>query len=57
MVLPETKAWADEILREREALWNGQAHIHGENWKEGDYSEDTKQMQDEYYTEGASDKA
>ncbi|KAH8880269.1 metal dependent phosphohydrolases with conserved 'HD [Thozetella sp. PMI_491] len=49
VVLPETKAWADDIIKEREAFWGAQAHVHGENGVQGGVSTDTREMQDDYY--------
>lgn len=49
VVLPEMKAWADEVIREREAFWGGVAHLHGEKGLEGGISAETKSGQDEYY--------
>lgn len=51
MTLPETKAWADELIREREAFWaderNGDVDVEGDA-KEGT-DEMKARMQDEYY--------
>ncbi|KAK3934647.1 HD domain-containing protein [Diplogelasinospora grovesii] len=49
IVLDEVKSWADEILAEREAFWNGQAHVHGEAGVDGGVKPEKKEMQDEYY--------
>lgn len=57
MVLPETQAWAKEILKEREELWGDKEHFQGETfWKEhtvGDAAEglssDRFAQQDAYY--------
>ncbi|GAB0133079.1 hypothetical protein EsDP_00001495 [Epichloe bromicola] len=50
MTLPETKAWADELIREREAFWADERN--GDVDGEGDAKEgvdEKKRMQDEYY--------
>jgi putative hydrolases of HD superfamily len=49
MVLPETKAWGQEILDEREAFWKGKKHVHGENGAAGGIPADHMRAQDEYY--------
>lgn len=50
MVLPETRAWADEVLKEREAFWGGRQHIHGEAGVSGGVKAKTKDEQDAYYS-------
>ena len=50
VVLPETKAWADALLKEREAYWGSQSHVHGEQGVEGGVTTTKKEMQDEYYS-------
>lgn len=50
IVLPETKEWAEDLLREREAFWAGKEHVHGERGVEGGVSEDHAQQQDKYYS-------
>ncbi|KJZ77842.1 hypothetical protein HIM_03019 [Hirsutella minnesotensis 3608] len=52
MVLPETRAWAQELLREREQFWGGAEHVHGEKGVEGGMSEEKSAMQDAYYNRG-----
>lgn len=52
VVLPEMKAWADDVVREREEFWGGVAHLHGEKGLEGGISAETKSGQDEYYGKG-----
>ena len=49
-LLPETKAWAAEILKEREEFWDGQQHVHGENGVEGGVRLEKKELQDQYYS-------
>lgn len=49
MVLPETKAWAAEILAEREAFWGSQQHVRGEEGVEGGVPVENKAKQDAYY--------
>jgi putative hydrolase of HD superfamily len=49
MVLPETQAWAAEILKEREDLWGAQKHIHGEEGIGGGVKPENRRMQDDYY--------
>ena len=47
--LPETKAWAEEILKEREEFWTRNKFVHGEAVDESDALSQLKKMQDEYY--------
>ncbi|KXH65530.1 HD domain-containing protein [Colletotrichum salicis] len=47
--LPETKEWADALLKEREHFWGTQQHVHGEAGTEGGVQEDRRQQQDDYY--------
>lgn len=55
MTLPETKAWADELIQEREAFWADERNgdVDGDMDGEGDakegMDEKKKRMQDEYY--------
>ncbi|KAL1864159.1 hypothetical protein VTK73DRAFT_6137 [Phialemonium thermophilum] len=49
MSLDETRAWAAEILREREAFWRGRRHVHGEAGIDGGVEPGKKEMQDQYY--------
>lgn len=53
MELPETAAWGQEVLREREAFWAGQAggekHLRGENAVAGGVEADKVAMQEAYY--------
>ncbi|EGS21763.1 metal dependent phosphohydrolases with conserved 'HD' motif-containing protein [Thermochaetoides thermophila DSM 1495] len=50
IVLDEVKAWAEELMQEREEFWAGQAHIHGEQGVAGGVSPEKKAMQDAYYS-------
>ena len=50
IVLDEVKAWAAEIMQEREAFWAGQAHVHGEAGVEGGVAPESKAKQDAYYS-------
>jgi putative hydrolases of HD superfamily len=47
--LPETKAWADKILKEREEFWVRKKLVHGEAGGERDALSQMKKLQDEYY--------
>ncbi|KAI3538115.1 HD domain-containing protein, partial [Colletotrichum filicis] len=47
--LPETKEWADALLKEREHFWGTQQHVHGEDGIEGGVQKDRRQQQDDYY--------
>lgn len=49
ITLPEMTAWADELLRERDAFWDKKEHVHGEKGIEGGVSEATSRGQEEYY--------
>ncbi|PNY27266.1 hypothetical protein TCAP_02807 [Tolypocladium capitatum] len=50
MTLPETRAWADELLGERERFWGGAEHVHGERGQEGGVAGEKSAQQDAYYT-------
>jgi putative hydrolase of HD superfamily len=50
IVLDEVKAWAEELMKEREEFWAGQGHVKGEAGVEGGVKPDTKAMQDAYYS-------
>ena len=47
--LPETKAWAEEILKEREEFWARKKPFQGKAGEECDALVQMKKMQDEYY--------
>jgi len=49
MVIPETRAWADELLKEREVFWGSKKHVHGEEGIQGGVELETRKQQDEYY--------
>ena len=49
MTLPETRAWADELIAEREAFWGARTHVHGEKGTEGGVNEAHTKQQEEYY--------
>ncbi|KAK8090504.1 hydrolase-HD superfamily protein [Apiospora phragmitis] len=51
MVLPETKKWADEVLAERDAFWQGKDHVvHGELGVNGGVQGKKHEQQDAYYS-------
>ncbi|KAH7324638.1 HD domain-containing protein [Stachybotrys elegans] len=50
IVLPEVRAWADEVLKEREEFWGNVEHVHGEKGVEGGVAPETRKDQDDYYT-------
>jgi putative hydrolase of HD superfamily len=50
IVLDEVKAWAEELMNEREQFWAGQAHIKGDAGVDGGITADKKAMQDAYYS-------
>ncbi|OTB00397.1 hypothetical protein M426DRAFT_324344 [Hypoxylon sp. CI-4A] len=50
VVLPETQEWAKDILKERDAFWGSESHVHGEAGVRGGVKETTRQGQDEYYS-------
>jgi len=52
MVLPETQAWAAEVLKEREDFWGSQRHVHGEAGVDGGVTAESRAGQDEYYAKG-----
>ena len=49
IVLDEVKAWAEELMKEREDFWAGQAHVHGEEGVAGGVTPEKRAMQDAYY--------
>ncbi|ROW05725.1 hypothetical protein VMCG_05145 [Cytospora schulzeri] len=49
LALDETKEWAAEVMKEREAFWGRAEHVHGDAGVEGGVSEDHTQAQKEYY--------
>ena len=48
--LPEIKAWADDLLRERDAFWGQRKHVHGESGIQGGVGDERTQQQDAYYS-------
>ncbi|KAG6290508.1 hypothetical protein E4U46_001778 [Claviceps purpurea] len=52
MTLPETRAWADELLRDRDAFWadKKQGSVDGE--KDAEKEKEKMKLQDEYYARG-----
>lgn len=56
VVLPETKEWAQEILRERDEFWGLKSHIHGEAGTNGGVKETTVKGQAAYYTKEGEGK-
>jgi putative hydrolase of HD superfamily len=54
IVLPETKKWAEEILKEREGFWGNQTHIQGEVGVEGGVKADKLGKQEAYYNKEES---
>ncbi|KAJ4153533.1 hypothetical protein LMH87_010017 [Akanthomyces muscarius] len=49
MTLPETRAWADELIAEREAFWGARKHVHGDKGAEGGVTEAHIKQQEDYY--------
>lgn len=49
LTLPESKQWAEELLREREVFWGQRSHIHGESGVDGGLSNTHVQMVNDYY--------
>lgn len=49
LVMDETKAWADELLKEREAFWNGREHVNGELGERGGVQKDHVEKSADYY--------
>ncbi|CAH0025898.1 unnamed protein product [Clonostachys rhizophaga] len=49
VVLPEMKAWADELLQEREQFWGSTDHVRGERGFEGGVEGETVNGQNDYY--------
>ncbi|KAM5346897.1 hypothetical protein ACJ41O_009902 [Fusarium nematophilum] len=43
------KAWAEEILQEREKMWEGRDHVRGEDAEKGGWLSQVQRRQDEYY--------
>ncbi|EJP69134.1 HD domain-containing protein [Beauveria bassiana ARSEF 2860] len=49
ITLPETRAWADELIAEREAFWGDKEHIRGYEGTEGGVKEEHTKQQEQYY--------
>lgn len=49
LALDETREWAAEIIKEREAYWAGQGHVHGDAGVDGGVTKDHLAAVDEYY--------
>ncbi len=49
ITLPETRAWADEVLAEREAFWGDRPHVQGHKGTDGGVTETHTKQQEEYY--------
>lgn len=49
LALDETKEWAAEIIKEREAYWAGQGHVHGDAGIAGGVDKGHLEAVDEYY--------
>ena len=49
MTLPETRAWATELLQERERYWGAAKHIDGEKGVDGGVTVEMERLQDQYY--------
>ncbi|KAK6211852.1 hypothetical protein LQW54_005714 [Pestalotiopsis sp. IQ-011] len=54
MVLPETQAWAQDILDEREIFWSGKGHVQGEQRVSGGVDDKKVEQQDAYYSKDDS---
>jgi putative hydrolase of HD superfamily len=50
MTLPETKAWADELLKERDEFWGSKQHVHGEAGVKGGIPTGHQEKVDDYYS-------
>lgn len=53
MTLPETSAWASELLAERERFWSGRTHVAGEQGVGGGVTAERSEQQDAYYSRDA----
>ena len=49
MALPEMKAWADEVLKEREEFWGDKVVVHGERGEDGGVGLQRTVQQEDYY--------
>ncbi|KAI1437153.1 HD domain-containing protein [Xylaria sp. CBS 124048] len=50
IVLPETKKWAEDILKERDEFWASKAHVRGEAGVDGGVDASKVQQQHAYYS-------
>ncbi|KAI2625245.1 HD domain-containing protein [Xylaria nigripes] len=50
LVLPETKKWGEELLRERDEFWGNEAHVRGEAGVNGGVDPDKLRQQKSYYS-------
>jgi len=55
MSLPETQAWAAEILEERSVFWGSRTRLHGDHGVEGGVSAENVQTQKAYYGQGKAE--
>jgi len=49
IMLKEVQAWADDLIKEREAFWNGHAHVKGDEGISGGVPVEKAEMQADYY--------
>ncbi|KAK4218609.1 HD domain-containing protein [Rhypophila decipiens] len=56
IVLDEVQAWAEDLMKEREAFWDGHAHVHGDEGVEGGVAPEKLSMQTAYYADGPKPK-
>ena len=52
ITLPEMKQWAEDLLAEREEVWGGSEHVHGERGVDGGVNAELSKEQDSYYNRG-----
>lgn len=50
IMLPEVKSWADELILEREAIWDGKTHIRGDVGAKGGVAPEKTAASDDYYS-------
>ncbi|KAK0627540.1 metal dependent phosphohydrolases with conserved 'HD [Immersiella caudata] len=55
IVLPEVQSWAEEVIQEREAFWQGHSHVRGDVGVDGGVPAEKKEMQDDYYNREGDD--
>lgn len=56
IVLPEVIAWAEELIKEREAFWAGHSHVRGDVGVDGGVRPETVGMQEDYYQRESASK-